>query len=201
MRVKTDVRRQAIIEAAAAVFREMGYERASMAAISARVGGSKATLYGYFRSKEDLYAAAMADAVEEQSDALIDLLDPSDPDIHHVLTEFGAAMLALVTSSDVLAIVRTAMADGAASALGGMLYDRGPGRVVREIANYLERLKADGRFRAEDTNIAAIQLKALIEAVDLEPRLYGAAPLKIDRSHSIDLAVAVFLRGYGLDKG
>ena len=44
MRVKTDDRRAAILEAAVEVFREVGYERASMAAISARVGGSKATL-------------------------------------------------------------------------------------------------------------------------------------------------------------
>lgn len=33
MRVKTDSRRQAILSAALAVFREVGYERASMAAI------------------------------------------------------------------------------------------------------------------------------------------------------------------------
>jgi AcrR family transcriptional regulator len=51
MRVKSDTRREAILEIAKDLFREVGYERASMAMISARVGGSKATLYSYFKSR------------------------------------------------------------------------------------------------------------------------------------------------------
>ncbi|OYW88264.1 MAG: TetR family transcriptional regulator, partial [Sphingobium sp. 32-64-5] len=54
MRVRTDDRRQAILDVATEMFREVGYARASMAAISARIGGSKGTLYGYFKSKEEL---------------------------------------------------------------------------------------------------------------------------------------------------
>ena len=39
MRVKSEARRQAILEVAAEVFREHGFEQASMAEISARLGG------------------------------------------------------------------------------------------------------------------------------------------------------------------
>ena len=55
MRVRTESKREAILEAASHVFLESGFEGASMAEIAARVGGSKATLYGYFGSKEDLF--------------------------------------------------------------------------------------------------------------------------------------------------
>src|SRR5262245_51865473 len=45
MGVRGEARRQKIVEAAVDVFREQGFERASMAEIAARAGGSKATLY------------------------------------------------------------------------------------------------------------------------------------------------------------
>jgi AcrR family transcriptional regulator len=54
VRVKTESRRQAIIAAAAEVFAEMGFDAASMSEISARVGGSRVTLYNYFSSKEEM---------------------------------------------------------------------------------------------------------------------------------------------------
>ena len=75
MRVKTEGRRQVIIDAALEVFKEVGYERASMAEISARAGGSKATLYNYFKSKEELFSAAMLEAVVEQGLPML-RLDP-----------------------------------------------------------------------------------------------------------------------------
>jgi AcrR family transcriptional regulator len=128
MRVKSDTRREAILEIAKDLFREVGYERASMAMISARVGGSKATLYSYFKSKEALFAAAMIAAMEEQAQGLLNLLDPEDTDLRAVLVRFGHAYLALLTSADALAITRTAIAEGTASGLGTELYELGPRR-------------------------------------------------------------------------
>ena len=57
MRVRTEDKRQEIIEIAAQLFEDLGYDRTSMSLISERVGGSKATLYGYFKSKEELLLA------------------------------------------------------------------------------------------------------------------------------------------------
>ena len=51
MRVRTQARRDTIIEAAIQLFEEAGYEGASMSELARRLGGSKATLYGYFPSK------------------------------------------------------------------------------------------------------------------------------------------------------
>src|SRR3569623_540307 len=49
-------RRQALVEAALEVFLEHGYERASIEEVMRRVGGgSKASLYSYFGSKEGLF--------------------------------------------------------------------------------------------------------------------------------------------------
>ena len=59
MRVRTDEKRREIVDVASELFEEHGFERTSMSMISERLGGSKATLYGYFKSKEQLLAAVL----------------------------------------------------------------------------------------------------------------------------------------------
>src|SRR4029453_5348952 len=71
MRVRKEEKRLEIIRTAAGLFEELGYERTSMSAIAARVGGSKATLYGYFASKEDLLRAVLDNDVNEEADRLL----------------------------------------------------------------------------------------------------------------------------------
>jgi AcrR family transcriptional regulator len=71
MRVRTEEKKQEIVRIAAELFEELGYERTSMSAIAARVGGSKATLYGYFPSKEDLLRAVLDQDVNEETDRLM----------------------------------------------------------------------------------------------------------------------------------
>jgi AcrR family transcriptional regulator len=71
MRVRSEEKRQEIIRIAAGLFEELGYERTSMSAIAARVGGSKATLYGYFSSKEELLRTVLDQDVNEEADRLL----------------------------------------------------------------------------------------------------------------------------------
>lgn len=71
MRVRTDEKRQEIVRIAAELFEQLGYERTSMSAIAASVGGSKATLYGYFASKEELLRAVLDHDVNEEADRLL----------------------------------------------------------------------------------------------------------------------------------
>jgi AcrR family transcriptional regulator len=54
--------RQAILDAARAVFRELGYEVATVRDIIRRTGLSVGAFYNYYRSKEEVYAALSDDA-------------------------------------------------------------------------------------------------------------------------------------------
>src|SRR5690242_13002072 len=58
---RTEARRAQILDAAAEVFTELGYEPATLEAIGERVGLSKTSLYYYVRSKEDLLGQIMLD--------------------------------------------------------------------------------------------------------------------------------------------
>lgn len=196
MRVKTESRRQLIADTALEVFKEVGYERASMAEISARVGGSKATLYNYFKSKEELFAAVMLEAIEAQGMQLIDLLNREDADVAVVLRDFGRAFMKFMTSTEVLSLIRIAVAEGANSGLGPMLYARGAQKAWQEMALRLAKLMDAGVLRQSDPEIAALHLKGLLEAGVLEPALYGAPP-RLDAETGADCAVDIFLRAYG----
>lgn len=195
MRVKTDERRQGILNVAADLFRQLGFERASMAAISAKVGGSKATLYNYFRSKEELFAAVMVDAMEEQGLQILELLDPADPDLRGVLERFGGAYLDMLLSPDALANTRIAIAEAETSRLGAQLYELGPRRFWDAVGDYIEALMARGALAGGSARLAAFHLQGLLEAGVIEPALFGVEPL-VERERGVKAAVDLFLRGY-----
>ncbi|VWX46532.1 conserved hypothetical protein [Novosphingobium sp. 9U] len=56
-------RRTGIVEIATRSFLERGYAATSMSAIADELGGSKATLWSHFASKEDLFTAVVDDLV------------------------------------------------------------------------------------------------------------------------------------------
>jgi AcrR family transcriptional regulator len=196
MRVKTEKRRQAIMQAALSLFHEVGYERASMSEIAARLGGSKATLYGYFKTKDELYVSAMLDSVKYSSNDFLGKLDVSIEEIDVVLQNFGHSYVLFISNAEFTATKRSALAQGASSALGPMLYERGPKHAWDQVAAYLEKQMNNGTLRPSDPEIAALQLKGLLEAGIAEPVLFGAkAQLPLDRA--VTLAVQAFMRIYG----
>ena len=195
MRVKTEDRRQAIIEAAIELFRQVGFQRASMDMISRRLGGSKGTLYGYFQSKEELFEAAMRVAVEGPGDQIMGLLDPDIKDMRGMLERFGKAYLDFILGEEVLAITRTAVSEGANSPLGAHLFDQGPGRAIAVFTKFFASQMERGRLRPAPPLTASLQFKSLIEAGFLEEALYGAS-FRIKRREAVAAAVDTFLRAY-----
>src|SRR5688500_5781981 len=104
MKVRTDAKRDEILEVARVAFLELGYERTSMAEIATRVGGSKATLYGYFPSKEALFMAIIAQLAERYiSPALAQLEESHEDDVRTALRRFGEQFLAFISSQEAIA--------------------------------------------------------------------------------------------------
>src|SRR3546814_17202610 len=98
-------RRQSIVAVATGLFCAQGYSHTTMSMIASRLGGSKATLWAYFRSKEELFIAAM-EIVSARSEELGPLLEEADADIANVLQRFGCAYLRLAASDDALMVSR-----------------------------------------------------------------------------------------------
>ncbi|WP_332931468.1 TetR/AcrR family transcriptional regulator [Alteromonas sp. 14N.309.X.WAT.G.H12] len=165
MRVKTQARRDAIVEAAKYVFREYGFEVASMDMIAKEFGGSKATLYNYFKSKDEIFFAVVKDTVETDFEPVFQLLKQDDElPISSRLTQFGSEFLKMTLDSSVIAARRMVLAEIQRSDIGRLFYENGPGLVIQLIAEFLEHEISAGRFVSCDTNLAAKQFKALLNA-------------------------------------
>lgn len=195
MRSKTDEKRNAIIAAATEVFEEVGYQRASMAMIAARLGGSKATLYGYFHSKEQLFATAVTSALEETGEEAMAAL-ASEGDIATVLSRYGRLYLDLVTKPEIQAILRTVLSEGQNSTLGREVYALGPQRGIDNLTDFFRKRAAAGEIELASAEVAALHFKALVEAGVTEARLFGLANVR-DKSEAIETAVAAFMKIYG----
>lgn len=89
-------RRERILEIASEVVLDHGYARATMAMVAQRLGGSKATLYAYFRNKEELCEAI----VQRLCDRLLIALDDAgaQPDLEGQLMEVGMTFMQLLVS-------------------------------------------------------------------------------------------------------
>lgn len=206
MRQKTDAKRQAIIKTAAEVFREVGYDRASMSEIAARVGGSKATLYSYFTSKEELLlavvtgmaGAASQDILEQKTSGVLASLAPSEH-FHAQLERLVMAQLSVVTSPDMLALRRLVQARGGGRGVSQVFFERGPKQLYLRVAAFLEQGMKDGHLRHADPWIAAMHLKGLIEAEYIDRLMVGdivTITPKMIRDAALR-AVDVFWRAYG----
>lgn len=197
MRTKTESRRQAILKAAAEVFREVGYERASMSEIRARVGGSKATLYNYFPSKEKLLFEVMYQAKESELGAIRAGLNPDAEDLEQELVQFGQKIVAALSSSEVIAIRRLAIAEY--SSIGKVVFEGSVLPLETHVAEFLKKVMKRGFLRTADPNVAAIHLLSLLES-ELQMRamlgvITSVKPTAVKAV--VRRALDVFLSGYG----
>ena len=199
MRTKSPARRQAILDVAAQTFRELGYERTTMCEIRARVGGSKATLYSYFASKEELFFAVIAADVEADVEAIYSCLDPAAEPVADALVAFGERLLHALYAPPARALRRLIVAEAGRSDLGRLCYERGPKRGHARLAAFLRALMAQGRLPEADARVAAWHLYGLLEAEWLQRDLLCAhdLPTEDEIAGGVRRAVAVFLAAYG----
>lgn len=196
MRVRTDARRQAIVAAAWEVFRQNGFERTTMSDISERVGGSKATLYGYFQSKEQLFAAALEQVIGEFAAKTFSQLE-GPATFEERLLHFAETYLAVRLSPDSMAIERALVAEGERSDLGERLRQQFVQPHWRRLSAAFDQQMQAGRMLKADPMIAAWQFRGMIEIDLVERGLHGDPNIT---AHEVERAasegVAAFLRAY-----
>ncbi|WP_221799800.1 TetR/AcrR family transcriptional regulator [Oceanobacter mangrovi] len=199
MKTKSEARRLHIVEVATEVFRESGFERTSMAEISARVGGSKATLYNYFSSKEKLFLEVMVSSNQQQFDAAQALLDFSDATFKQALQQFGVALLKLLFSPDVLSVRRLVIAEALRSDLGHDCYRRSRKLGEQRISERLQLAIDKGILKTVDANRMTTHLLGLLESEFTEWLVWRDAPelTEPQLQAAVERAVDVFWMAYG----
>ncbi|HSI51340.1 MAG TPA: TetR/AcrR family transcriptional regulator [Ideonella sp.] len=201
MKVRTEARRSAIVLAAAELFQEMGYERASMNELARRFGGSKATLYGYFPSKEALFVAVVETlATANLADAVDDLSQANEKPVplRVQLTRFGERMLhVLVNDEKAIAVYRMVVAESGHSVVGQLFYESGPAQSIEAIAKLISAAMAREELRRTDPKVMAQQFFALLTA-EINNRVFQNPPPPVSETEvraKVKLAVEMFLLG------
>lgn len=197
MRVKSEAKRQAILDIAKEAFSEQGFGQTSMSAIAKLVGGSKATLYNYFNSKEEIFAAVMEDSATRDIAGAFNSLS-IDRDCETELKRFGVNYLKSILTPEISAIRRMAISEASRSEIGRHFYKNGPLRGRKFIAQYLQRCIDKHELVNCDVTIAAAQLISLLEAEVLAPYELGAiAPPNLNQIQLIaERAITAFLAIY-----
>jgi AcrR family transcriptional regulator len=196
-RVRTEEKRRQIVSVAAQLFQELGYDRTSMSLISEKLGGSKATLYGYFKSKEELLEAVLVYDVTEEADRLMNQF-LSGKNLREGLISLGKAYLHRRLSPGPIANVRIVATQPEGSTIGKEFYERILGPAWRRLATRFKMMMDAGVLRRADPWIAAMHWKGLCEWDMFERRLLGAIheadPEEIDRAATA--AADAFLKLY-----
>jgi AcrR family transcriptional regulator len=155
-------RREAILNVAREVFSAEGYAAASMSHIASRLGGSKGTLYNYFKSKEELFRAHVQEQCDcHVADAFAPLLVGDNP--AEVLAGLAERIMTALMSDEATAFYSLIVSEAQRNpAVGQAFYESGPKRGIRRVADYLEQADAAGQLAIDNSIAAAEEFLSLV---------------------------------------
>lgn len=198
-RLDRDARREAILDVARDVFLEEGFAAASMATIAARLGGSKGTLYNYFKSKDELFVAYVQRHCAWQRGAMFGMF-ASEPDVRSALISLGRSYLAIVLSDTNMMNFRLIVAESQrAPEIGRAFFEAGPSSGAQLLASFLKDQVTRGALDIDDPLHAAHEFIGLCQNRLMKARLCNVAsePSMEEINHDVDRAVKVFMAAYG----
>lgn len=154
----------AIVEAAACLFMERGFEATSMDAIAAQAGVSKATLYARYPDKDALFREVIRHKCESAVDPAAFAFDASRSP-RETLIDIGRRFLALVTSVEAVAMHRLIVAECArAPRVAELFFEVAVTKMKDRFIGWLEAENAAGRLHARDPEGAAWRFLGAVKA-------------------------------------
>ncbi len=195
-------RRAKILKAAADLFLDHGYGETSIDAIVDRCGGSKATLYNYFSTKEELFHAVIDDIVSNRQKPDLDISE----DLRTTLITFALQRMKVVFSSQHRQLLRLIVAErDRFPQIAAMYYEHGPKRSHDLVVSYMERLKSRGLLEIDNPEESAEFLIGMLLHHWYLAQLYLQTPPPSERSmrdratHVVDRFLDAF--GFPEDAG
>jgi AcrR family transcriptional regulator len=194
-------RREQLIAVAEQLFLQNGFANTSVNAIVREAGGSLATLYAEFGSKESLFESVLSERAArffpEESSTPKQSLD-AEAELRALATQ----MLRRMLSDDGLAVYRLAVHEAPRfPALRKALLEVGMPGLLDRTAHYLQALADRGVLKVEDSTeamqLAASRFIALVQGQIVFSAACGGVISARTRSTHVTDAVDAFLRMYG----
>jgi TetR/AcrR family transcriptional repressor of mexJK operon len=194
-------KRRAILDAAAPIFGNEGYERASVDAIAAAAGVSKPTIYSHFGGKEQLFRESVADSAAQQNAEALQVILTLDLTTARWLASLHQLGAKLVECQRTPCAVYLRRMIAAETARDPQVYrtvrERAADPILEALAGRLAMLSNAGHLRIPDPALAARQFLALVGAQvgELTEEGHRAVPDAVLR-RAVDAGVDTFVRAY-----
>lgn len=190
-----------LLDVAAELFLEKGFEGTSVGEIANRAKASKGTFYSRYPTKEDLFRQVIqrrTDAAFSDFDSI--LLPDADP--AEALKALGVALLDTMLTKNSIDVLRLVyMESHRFPELGQIVYELGPGRIYAHLTKYFKQQVKKGAFIKRDEVIAAEQFLDLLSGALVRRCSLGitSMPSKAERRRRLMAAIETFLRAYQAD--
>ncbi|GAB2657380.1 TetR/AcrR family transcriptional regulator [Nocardia goodfellowii] len=192
--------RAAILDAAAELFLELGYDRTSLARVAECADVSKATLFKQFPTKAELFEATVLAAGDSPD---TEPLEPPSGDFHAGLVSLGTAYAELLSRPRIADLMRAVIAESARfPELRNRTFDFGTMPVLAALRRFFQAANAAGTANVNDLDVAAAQFLGMIATVVFWPRLvHGNWSLTSEETrHTVDEAARTIVARYSLSR-
>jgi TetR/AcrR family transcriptional repressor of mexJK operon len=202
---RSQLRRQAILRAAAEVFLQHGYLGATTDEVAARASVSKQTLYKHFAGKQQLFGAVILEttaAVVEALSAVVASTLGEAQDAREAMRGLAEGFLRSLLQPDVVRLRRLVIAEADRfPEIGRAWFERGFEPTLVIVGEAMARLADQGLLRdLTDPALAAYQFAGLVMYQPMNQVMFAgtdAVPPPGTLSRVADSAVELFLATYG----
>lgn len=160
-RRRKDARPAEIAQAAMAVFMERGFAAAKLDEVAARAGVSKGALYLYFATKEDLFRAAVVEAVLPNVEPIMAMVaahpGPFDVLVEAILQNF----VRLTTTTPLGGMLKLVVGEAKNfPEIARVWHDQLAAKAIAALSAAIAAAQARGEVRAGDPRLLAVSVVA-----------------------------------------
>jgi AcrR family transcriptional regulator len=149
-------KRSNLLAIASELFLAKGYHEVSLDEIIAAVGGSKTTIYSYFKGKDGVFIAAVSALCDETVAKVLRIKASSMP-LHEALQAIGHALLDAVLSPRAVALQRLVLGEAHRFPEAGRIwFESGPAQSYRFLTDFFEERRRTGEIGSVDPRKAAV---------------------------------------------
>lgn len=195
----TDLKREAITEAAIDEFRDNGFEVTSMDRIAARAGVSKRTVYNHFPSKEELFREIMLRLWARAGDMSEDPYCP-ERSLEEQLRELLDTKMATLSDQNFIDLARIAIGATVHSPDRAKVWVDRLNQREETFSVWIRAAQKHGRLKPVDPGFAAHQLHSLMKAFAFWPQVTLNEPILSPQKQRsvVQSALDMFLNWYAV---